>query len=247
VECLEAIRLNDTQEVLVIDGGSQDDTVELARQAGVLVIEAGPVGLAKQRRIGYQETQMEYVAFVDADDRIEPGWIQNLLEQLNTGGYAALQSLLRVPPPKNFWTSGWDRYFEQTIQPAADVIMVGRPALYRTEALRTITSHPSMTIEDTEMSRELQLKGFRQGIGTTVSYRYCPNSASENFSKWKSYGRGYRQFIHANPDRRTAILRHITWTIPVARTWRPFLRGHLTQPIFGALMAVNVLIGFARG
>jgi glycosyltransferase involved in cell wall biosynthesis len=242
--CLEAIRANDPADILVIDGGSADRTVEIARSMGARVIEAGPIGLARQRRLGYLDSPCPLVAFVDADDRIAANWLSTMVSELESGSYSALQSLLRVPEPHNFWTGGWDGYFQESVRPVAETIMVGRPALYRTEALLGIASAPGMIIEDTEMSRDFQSRGLRQGIGTAISYRYCPDSADENLRKWRGYGRGYRQFVTANPDRRTAILRHMTWTIPVTRTIRPFLRGHVTQPVFGFLMASSALRGY---
>lgn len=242
--CLGAITANDPTDILVIDGGSTDRTVEIARTMGVRVIEAGPIGLARQRRLGYLDSPCPLVAFVDADDRIAPDWLSTTVAELEAGDYAALQSLLRVPTPHNFWTGGWDGYFQESVRPIADTIMVGRPALYRTEALLGIASDPGMIIEDTEMSKDFQSRGLRQGIGTAISYRYCPDSADENLRKWRGYGRGYRQFVDAHPDRRRAILRHMLWTIPVSRTVRPFLRGCFTQPVFGFLMATSVLRGY---
>ena len=242
--CLEAIKANDPADILVIDGGSADRTVEITRSMGARVLEAGPIGLARQRRLGYLDSPCPLVAFVDADDRISPDWLSTMVTELESGGYSALQSLLRVPLPHNFWTGGWDGYFQESVRPVSDTIMVGRPALYRTEALVGIASAPGMIIEDTEMSKDFQSRGLRQGIGTAISYRYCPNSADENLRKWQGYGRGYRQFVSAHPERRRAILRHMLWTMPVARTTRPFLRGRVTQPVFGFLMASNALRGY---
>lgn len=243
--CLSAVRANDPEDILVIDGGSTDGTVDLARSAGARVLEAGPIGLARQRRLGYLDSPCPLTAFVDADDRLESGWLSTMVSELEAGGYAALQSLLRVPGPHNFWTAGWDSYFQESVRPTADTIMVGRPALYRTEALLGITSEPGMIIEDTEMSRDLQLRGLRQGIGTAVSYRHCPAGPAENLAKWRGYGRGYRQFVSSHPDRAPAILTHMLWTIPVQRSVRPVLRGRITQPAFGALMSMAAIIGFA--
>ena len=242
--CLDAVRANDPEDVLVIDGGSTDGTAGLARAAGVRVIDAGPIGLARQRQVGYRDSPCPYTAFVDADDRLEPGWLATLVRELEEGGYAALQSLLRVPEPHNFWTAGWDAYFAETVRPTADTIMVGRPALYRTDALMAIRAEPGMIVEDTEMSRDFQLRGLRQGIGTATSYRHCPEGSSENLAKWRGYGRGYRQFVTAHPERTPAILAHMLWTVPVRRSIGPLLKGRITQPAFGTLMSINEVVGF---
>lgn len=247
VACLESVLRTDPAEVVVIDGGSTDETVRLAMDAGARVLEVGRIGLARQRRAGYLETSQPLTAFVDADDRLEPSWLATMVGELEAGGYSALQSLLRVPDPRGFWASGWDAYFEETVRPVSDTIMVGRPALYQTEALRGIVEEPGMIIEDTEMSRDFQLRGLRQGIGTAISYRHCPTTAAENFAKWQGYGRGYRQFVSAHPDRLSAIARHMFWTVPVVRGWRPVFRGHWRQPVFGALMGGSEALGYLKG
>lgn len=244
--CIEAALQTDPEEVVVIDGGSTDETVSTARRAGVRVIEAGRIGLARQRRLGYRSTQCEFVAFVDADDRLDSFWLATMVAEARAGDYAALQSQLRVPPPHNFWTRGWNSYFQESVQPQADTTMVGRPALVRTSALSKWHDEPGMIIEDTEMSRAFEKLGFRQGIGTAVSQRYCPDTYRENASKWRGYGRGYRQFTTANPERRVAIWKHMLLTIPVARSVRPVLRGNLLQPLFGAVMSASILRGYLQ-
>ena len=244
--CIEAVRRTEPEDIVVIDGGSTDGTPEIARAAGARVIEAGPIGLARQRRVGYLDSPCQFTAFVDADDRLEPSWLSIMVHELEAGGYSALQSLLRVPAPRDFWTSGWDNYFQETLRPVADTIMVGRPALYRTSDLLGIATEPSMIVEDTEMSRDFQLRGLRQGIGSAVSYRLCPTDAGENLAKWRGYGRGYRQFVAANPDRARAILKHMAWTVPVERSIGPFLRGHWRQPAFGALMGISEIVGYVQ-
>lgn len=237
---------NEPEDVLVIDGGSTDDTVRIAASLGVRVIEAGPIGLARQRKIGYQNATTRLVAFVDADDRLEKQWLKKMVEQFDAGAYAALQSELRVPEPNNFWTHGWNEYFRESVRPSEDTIMVGRPSLYSTAELLGISSDPGMIIEDTEMSRDFQERGLRQGIGTAISYRYCPAQAQENIQKWQGYGRGYRQFVTKFPQRKKAIMIHLLWTIPVSRSVRPLLRGHVTQPLFGFVMGSSALVGYLR-
>ena len=242
--CLERIIANDPEDVVVIDGGSSDGTLAIARGLGVRTIEAGPIGLAKQRRLGYSSSPSAYTAFVDADDRLPSTWLSTMVEELEAGGYSALQSSLRVLDPSDFWTHGWDLYFQATIKPTADTIIVGRPALFRTEALLGIVRKPGMIIEDTEMSRDFELRGLRQGIGTSISFRICPSGAAVNARKWQGYGKGYRQFTTAHPERRRAILKHMLWTVPVRRSIPALWQGRVAQPAFGAVMSANMLIGW---
>jgi hypothetical protein len=124
--------------------------------------------------------------------------------------------------------------------------MVGRPALFLTEALQSDPSDLISLDEDTHLSRRFELQGLRQGIGTAIAYRHCEQTREENFKKWQSYGRGYRGFVDQHPDRRDAIIKHMLFTVPVARSWRPVLRGQVSQPIFGVLMAGNIIFGWFR-
>jgi hypothetical protein len=70
-------------EIVVVDGGSRDRTIELARAAGARVIENPWPGFAAQRNVALDAAHGEWVLEIDADERISPelrGSIQALLE-----------------------------------------------------------------------------------------------------------------------------------------------------------------------
>ena len=244
--CLDAILSNDPAEIVVIDGGSTDRTVEIATKKGARVIAPGRLGRGASRHLGYHSTNQPYVAMVDADDRISPDWIQVSLRELKEGGYAALQSSLRTTSLATFWERGWNEYYIESIRPTSDTIMVGHPSIYRTEDLLGTREDIGHDHEDTQMSVDFQQRKLRQGIGTAISRRVVPDNRSENVEKWRAYGKGYRDFVHKHPDRRRAILKHMLITIPILRSWRPVLRGRLEQPIFGAVMAVSIMRGYRQ-
>ncbi len=245
-ECLESVQANGPQEIVVIDGGSTDGTVEIAREMGARVITPGKLGLGPSRKLGYMSAATKYVAFVDADDRIPATWLEDLIHELDFGSYSALQSSLRAANLDSWWGRGWNQYFIESVRPTPDTNMVGRPALFVANDLQTDNSDFESLDEDTHMSHAFESRGLRQGIALSVALRFCESTRRENFLKWQSYGRGYRAFVDQNPDRRKAILLHIMWTIPVKRSLKPLLRGHMTQPIFGCLMAWNIWRGWRR-
>jgi len=245
-DCLETVMANEPAEIMIIDGGSTDRTVDIATGYGCRVLSPGRLGLGPSRRLGYLSTAQPYTAFVDADDRLSADWLTTMLEELRAGGYAALQSQLRSADIGTFWGRGWNEYFVESVRPTPDTNMVGRPALFDTAALQSDDGNLTSLDEDTHLSRRFELQGLRQGIGTAVAYRHCEATWSENTRKWQSYGRGYRGFVADHPERQGALIRHMAFTIPVVRGWRPVLRGHLAQPAFAGLMGLNIAYGWLR-
>ena len=59
-------------EIIVIDGGSHDRTIEIARAANATVIENPWPGFAAQRNLALDAATTEWVLEVDADERISP-------------------------------------------------------------------------------------------------------------------------------------------------------------------------------
>jgi glycosyltransferase involved in cell wall biosynthesis len=243
-ECLTSVSANDPAEIIVIDGGSTDRTVEIAESFGARVLAPGRLGLGPSRRLGYLASTQPYSAFIDADDRLDDTWLATMLTELESGGYSALQSQLRSADTSTFWGRGWNEYLVESVRQTADTNMVGRPALFVTEALQSDESELISLDEDTHLSRRFELQGLRQGIGTAIAYRHCEDTWQENTRKWQSYGRGYRGFVREHPERRNALLRHMLFTVPIDRSLRPLLRGHLRQPVFGVLMAANIGVGW---
>jgi rSAM/selenodomain-associated transferase 2 len=69
-------------EVIVVDGGSRDETCRLARDAGVRVL-ASERGRARQLRMGGEESTGDVVLFLHADTRLESGWQEAVRQVLS--------------------------------------------------------------------------------------------------------------------------------------------------------------------
>ncbi len=71
-------------EVIIVDGGSTDNTVELARATGAQVIESPWRGFAIQRNVAIDAARGDWILEVDADERVSPALrtsVEALLEQ----------------------------------------------------------------------------------------------------------------------------------------------------------------------
>src|SRR5712691_11070112 len=77
--CLDSVMENARDrlaEIIVVDNGSTDQTVEIARQyPGVRVVFESNKGVTHTRQRGLDEATGSLVAFIDADTRVPPAWI----------------------------------------------------------------------------------------------------------------------------------------------------------------------------
>ncbi len=62
------------KQVIVADGGSEDDTIESAEAAGCDIVRAER-GRAKQMRAGADAAKGKWLLFLHADTELAPGWV----------------------------------------------------------------------------------------------------------------------------------------------------------------------------
>jgi glycosyltransferase involved in cell wall biosynthesis len=68
--CIRSLSFAD--DVLVVDGGSQDETVSLARSLGARVVVNPWPGFAEQRRFALAHARHEWVLACDSDEEVSP-------------------------------------------------------------------------------------------------------------------------------------------------------------------------------
>ncbi|HEY8304291.1 MAG TPA: glycosyltransferase family 2 protein [Solirubrobacteraceae bacterium] len=84
-KALESLAFCD--EIVLVDGGSSDRTVELARAAGAKVIENPWPGFAAQRNVALAAATGDWLLEIDADERVSPE-LRACIERLLSNGPA---------------------------------------------------------------------------------------------------------------------------------------------------------------
>jgi glycosyltransferase involved in cell wall biosynthesis len=88
-DCLASLAFCD--ELVVVDGGSQDDTVALARAKGAQVVSAPDWrGYGAQKNLALSQAHGDWVLSIDADERVTPELareIERAIEEGTVSGY----------------------------------------------------------------------------------------------------------------------------------------------------------------
>ena len=127
-ECLESLRKQriEDMEIIVIDDGSTDSSLKTARSFEELdqrfhVYTKTNEGVSMARNLGLSYAKGDYVSFLDADDSIDEGAYETLLEKIN--GHEALFFGYRE--------SYRDQDHLRIIEPEKTGIVNGEEALYQ--------------------------------------------------------------------------------------------------------------------
>jgi len=111
-------------ENIIVDDGSKDKTIELAKKAGVdKIIETEPCFQGKARNIGVKNSKGDFVAFIDSDCLAKEGWIKAVFDGLSSKG--AITGPIENGNPQSHvaWVEylvefgGWSQYREQSFVP----------------------------------------------------------------------------------------------------------------------------------
>jgi rSAM/selenodomain-associated transferase 2/rSAM/selenodomain-associated transferase 1 len=85
---LRAVQQSPSHQIIVVDGGSTDSTVERAKEAGATVLASQP-GRARQMNAGAARAEGGSLLFLHADTLPPPGWAEVIRRTLPMPGVAA--------------------------------------------------------------------------------------------------------------------------------------------------------------
>jgi glycosyltransferase involved in cell wall biosynthesis len=94
--CLESLAFAD--EIVVVDSGSSDTTVEIAGRRGARVVQKEWLGFGRQKQFAVEQAKHEWVLCLDADERVSPALAANIARALE----APVSPVYRMPRRNRF-------------------------------------------------------------------------------------------------------------------------------------------------
>jgi glycosyltransferase involved in cell wall biosynthesis len=181
-------------KVIVVDGGSTDRTVHIAREYPVKVIQVEDSTPGQGRNLGIRNSSGEIIAFIDGDCRAARAWLKNavaLLREDSIGGVGGpamphseakylSKALLNVM--STFFASAGSTLFRRYKKQKEVNNVPSCNAVYRREVLEKagLYSEQLRFCEDVDLNYRIRAKGYR--------IVYSPNVTVEH--DWKGFSLG---------------------------------------------------------
>ena len=89
-DCLKSIKWAD--EIIIVDSGSKDNTVNIARNFGARVVQQLTGGFSAIRNKGVKEAKGDWILYVDADERVSSSLRKEINSKIAKGRTAGLDS-----------------------------------------------------------------------------------------------------------------------------------------------------------
>lgn len=183
-------------EILVVDGHSTDGTADLARQAGVRVIQDNGRGKGAALKLGIAEAHGDILVFMDADGSHDPTSIPALLAPI-LSDEADLVVASRHRGGSDEWRGDLDNYFRSVGGGIITLAINYRWNVRITDALngfrairRSVAASLDLTADDFDIEQQMVTRCLRK------RYRVTEVASHEFLRKWgrsklPTYRKGY--------------------------------------------------------
>lgn len=214
-------------EILILDSGSTDRTVDIAQEMGATIHQTEWLGFAATKNKGHALASHDYILSVDADEELSPELIESIQQKKQEGLTKAAYSLDR----HNFYLGKWIKHGGWHPD--------NKPRLYSRLACKWVGDHVHETLDiEADSAPELLQGALDHYSITSVEHhlstiqRYAKLAAERDTAKGKGnnpiaallstamrfvkiyflklgFLEGYRGFLIARYSARSRWLRHV--------------------------------------
>ena len=185
-------------EVIVVDNGSSDATLDIVRRFAVRLEVVSPCFVARSRNCGARLAVHPLLAFVDSDCVVRPGWSANIREVLSDESIGVTGSRHVLREDSTWVERAWDRaHRRRSERPLEDTVYIpaGNLAVRRSVFLDVGGFDETLeTGEDPDLCARIAARGYRIVEARDIRCVHLgePRTLGDVFRRERWHGRGAR-------------------------------------------------------
>jgi glycosyltransferase involved in cell wall biosynthesis len=202
-KCLESIEAQKCEkEIIVVDGGSTDNTIKIAKKYKTKIITDKRRFLGAARNVGLEKAKGKYIAFVDSDVVLPKKWIQIALNKIEKDDMIAGVGGPGISPEENIISDSLNFLYGRSKDTKENYVksLPTMDLLYKKDAIKNQEFIDNLKAgEDVEYNFRLVKNGYKLLFSSDLFvYHFHPTSLKQMIKKWYNYGRNYAKpyFIH---------------------------------------------------
>jgi glycosyltransferase involved in cell wall biosynthesis len=202
--CLSAINQLAVGEVILVDGGSKDGSIEVAKQFGVRILSDSGTGLGAARNLGSREASLDFVVHVGPDNVMTCEAISQMVELLEGGhDFVGCQTRLAGEDYLSKGTNFW-RKTRFSVGPQSTV---GTPSMSRkTMMVQFPYDQTRRFSDDSELCERLRIAGKSIYAGNAVVWEAGYVTLNAIVGRWRMYGKSdYEVFQHLRSQKESPL------------------------------------------
>ncbi|MFH1978318.1 MAG: glycosyltransferase [Candidatus Aenigmatarchaeota archaeon] len=213
-DCLESIKQSDFPksklEVIVVDDGSSDRTVEIAEKFGAKIIKQGHEGKVAALNEGIKNSMYDLVVTMDADTILEPGALSEIVKPMideNVGAVSGVSKVINKNGILGLFQNVEYIYLEFIRETVSNLLRTspgirGAFSCFRKEAINKAGGFDDRTsAEDFDIAFHMKKAGYKILLAPkAISHTIVPDTLKGLFNQRFRWSKGILQSIFLHRD-----------------------------------------------
>lgn len=221
-KCLQSIsrQTYNNIEIIIIDGGSKDETISIAKIYGAIVVKK-KAGMSEATNVGINISRGEYIYRVDSDVILDYDIVEKCIKKCKVEGYDGVAIFWSPDPTISFWAKvrklEKDCYRENLFPRGA--------RFFKKEVITSIGGfNANLTSgEDYDVYNRLLISSFNMGqIDSQETHIGEPKSVMDIIKKQYKYGLSIKEFFKT--DSINSVSQVSPFRKELLQNWNKFLK-----------------------